>query len=289
MDRGVRAPHLTPTKLWEWPTILSLDAPLIAVLWQALFAQVFGVSPAWYHLVLLAAPVWLVYSADRLFDGWQRGPGDAPTRRHHFYTVHRREVVWVWLGVLAGSLLTAALTLRVDELMGGLLVLGATLGYFARLHLLPASSFAVPKEVQVALLFGAGVALFILPDLSRTLPWAVSFTSALALFTSLCALNCGFISYWEREGEAERRTSLLRYPNLRRWLQRAALGLAWSSLLSTLIFPDTLPLCGSVAGSALVLFELERMKLGAAALRVLGDAALLTPAPVLLILWLLQS
>ena len=142
--------------------MLSLDAPLIAVLWQALFAQTFAVPLTWYHVTLLAVPVWLVYSADRLFDGWSADPRAAQTRRHRFYTAHRWKVVGVWLVLLTGSLVVTALTLRPSELAGGLLVLGATSAYFVYLHLLPAN-LAVPKEILVALLFGAGAALFLTP------------------------------------------------------------------------------------------------------------------------------
>ena len=260
--------------------MLSLDAPLVAVLWQGLFAQVLGATLAWHHVLLLAAPVWLVYSADRLFDGWQRHPRDAQTRRHHFYIVRRKEVAGVWVAVLAASLLTALLTLRPGELAGGLLVLGATLGYLARLHLFPETKLVVPKEVQVALLFGAGVALFLVPSGS---PWRM--LPPLALFTLLCALNCAFISRWEAATDTQRHLSLLRYPRLGTRLPHVALALACTAALLTFTSPNAAPLYGAIAGSALALFELERARLSPAALRVLGDAALLTPAPLLLF-WL---
>ena len=263
--------------------MLSLDAPLIAVLWQGLFAQVFSVPLAWYHVLLLAAPVWLVYSADRLFDGWQRRAHDAQTRRHRFYIVHRKEVARVWLAVLVTSLLTALLTSRPAELLGGLLVLGATLGYLARLHLFPNTKLTVPKEVQVALLFGAGVALFLVPNLES--PWRV--LAPLALFTLLCALNCAFISRWEAATDTQRHLSLLRYARLEARLSHVTLALTCAAVLLTFAFPGAAPLYGAIAGSALALFELERTRLGPAALRVLGDAALLTPAPLLVAFWLL--
>ncbi len=285
MDSGVRVRKVaqTKTKLWEWPTVLSLDAPLIAVLWQALFAQVFGVSLAWYYVFLLAAPVWLVYSADRLFDGWQRHPEGAQTRRHRFYIVYRKEVVGVWLAVLVVSLLAALLTLRPIELLGGLLVLSATLGYLARLHLSPGTKLIVPKEVQVALLFGAGVALFLVPSLE--FPWRI--LSPLVLFTLLCALNCAFISHWEAATDTQQHLSLLRYSRLEGRLLHVALALTCVGVLFTSAFSGAAPLYGAVAGSALALFELERTHLGPAALRVLGDAALLTPAPLLIAFWLI--
>ena len=263
-------------KLWEWPTVLSLDAPLIAVLWQALFAHTFGTTLEWQHVFLLAAPVWLVYSADRLFDGLSQRP--APTRRHHFYIVYRWEVASVWCVVFILGLTAALLTLHTSELLGGLLVLGATLAYFARVHLFPAT-LNVSKEVQVALLFGAGVALFVLPKLVAFWHLFVPLT----LFIVLCALNCAFISQWE-ELDAHLAGSLLQRLTAR--LPQSALGLACLAALLILISPNTTLLYAAIAGSSFALFELNRSPLTPATLRVLGDAALLTPAPILFTFWL---
>ena len=67
---------------WLWPNLLSLDAPIVALLWQLLFIRCFhgslGVLPA----VLLAIAVWLIYVADRMLDAW-RGLTKQP--RHEFY------------------------------------------------------------------------------------------------------------------------------------------------------------------------------------------------------------
>lgn len=271
-------------KLWEWPTILSLDAPLVAVLWQGLFAQVFGVSLLWHHAALLAACVWLLYSADRLCDGLFGRL--SRTRRHHFYAAYRRPVVILWLFVFVASASAALLTLRPGEIVGGLLVLAAVLFYFVRVHLLPRASFKLPKEVQVAFLFAAGVALFLIPQLTALS--ALHLTLPLGLFSVLCLLNCALIGYWEIELDAQPLGhSLLRYSALRSKLPKAAIGLTCCAALSLLFDREVAPLYGAISLSALLLFELSRAQLSPAALRVLGDAALLTPAPLLLTMWLL--
>ena len=41
-----------------WITVLSLDAPAVAVLWQLLFAHSFRVQLGWSVTVLLALVVW---------------------------------------------------------------------------------------------------------------------------------------------------------------------------------------------------------------------------------------
>jgi len=44
---------------WQWPTILALDAPAVAVTWQCMLARVASVALRPYHVVLLGISVWL--------------------------------------------------------------------------------------------------------------------------------------------------------------------------------------------------------------------------------------
>jgi hypothetical protein len=44
---------------WQWATVLSLDAPAVAVVWQWLYAHTTGVSLFWFHHAILGAAVWL--------------------------------------------------------------------------------------------------------------------------------------------------------------------------------------------------------------------------------------
>ena len=109
----------------------------------------------------------------------------------------------------------------------------------------------------------------------------------LALFCVLCLLNCSLISYWERGVDAQPlERSLIRYPSLRSRLPQSAFVLTCTALVLIFFDREVAPLYGAVAGSALLLFELSRTTFSPAALRVLADAALLTPAPILLVLWL---
>ena len=51
----------TRFRWWQWPTVLSLDAPIVVVAWQFLLASVAGVRLGWPHGFVLAASVWLSY------------------------------------------------------------------------------------------------------------------------------------------------------------------------------------------------------------------------------------
>ena len=53
---------------WLWPNVLGLDAPLVAVLWQALLAGDVGLRLSWPEPLTLFCADWSVYIADRLYD-----------------------------------------------------------------------------------------------------------------------------------------------------------------------------------------------------------------------------
>src|ERR1700704_1719121 len=69
-------------RFWLWPNLLSLDAPVVAVLWQILFARCFQVPVDALAALLLLLTVWLIYAADRILDA-RRDECHSP--RHEFY------------------------------------------------------------------------------------------------------------------------------------------------------------------------------------------------------------
>src|SRR5579883_1656151 len=55
-----------PLTIWSWWTLLSLDAPTVALCWHLLFRQVLHIAiPATTTLALITT-VWLIYVTDRL-------------------------------------------------------------------------------------------------------------------------------------------------------------------------------------------------------------------------------
>jgi hypothetical protein len=85
---------------WQWPTVLSLDAPVVALLWQWLLGRVAGVEPGWPQGFVLGTSVWLAYAADRWIEGWRLDPGQIQTQRHDFYQRWRWPLCFVWCAVL---------------------------------------------------------------------------------------------------------------------------------------------------------------------------------------------
>ncbi len=90
-----------PTPWWLWPHVLSLEAPLVAVLWQRALAHAHGIRLTPLLDVGLALACWLIYVIDRTMDTFgAKNVGELDTR-HAFYHRHRRVLM---LGVIPPAL-----------------------------------------------------------------------------------------------------------------------------------------------------------------------------------------
>jgi len=270
-----RSPHW-----WQWPTIISLDAPLIAVLWQWLFARTVNTEWRADHAFILGASVWLAYAADRWFEGWRLAPDQMRTQRHRFYQRHRWQVAVVWAAVLIADVGVAVRRLHHLEFIAGLLLLAPVLAYLLSHQLIHRTRrWRPPKEVCVAGLLAGGVALF--PAVQPAA--SVRFLAApLGLFAMLCFANCALISVWEKEIDATHRQTSLAH----QFARGAALSqsLPWMlTLIAVLaalveVGPARIAaLCALVSSVALGIVDRLEPRLGWQLSRVLADAALMTP------------
>jgi hypothetical protein len=245
------------SRVWLWPNLLSLDAPLVAVLWQVLFMRCFGLSGDAIPAVLLVSSVWLIYAADRACDVW-RGEGDRP--RHEFYRRYWRVVLPVWTAVFAITGFLAWTSLPREIFVRGTWLLAGVALYFATVHLAPATlRKRWPKEAVVAVLFALGASL---PAWVRV--HKPSDVLTVLLFSCLCWINCIAIEQWEH-GSGRMPVGVV----------AGAVGLA-----ALVLLPQHRPvLAGAEIASALAFVWLDRsrLRLSADALRVLADAALLSP------------
>jgi hypothetical protein len=272
-------------KWWQWPTVLSLDAPAVALAWQWLFARVARTPLAWHHLFILGAAVWLVYAADRWIEGWRLVPERVLTQRHWFYLSQRWPVFAVWLVMAATGLATAFMRLDPHEIAIGFIVLAPVLVYLLSHQLMHRGNpWRVPKELCVALLFAAGVSCF---PIARE-PGALRLLSVpLALFGALCLANCVLISLWETEVDRTHgQTSFaLQYPRGHRlvrllpWLLALlATGFAGSETGAMRVAA----LCAAASGGLLGAVDLAHVRCGRQLARVLADVVLMTPLVPLL-------
>ena len=251
---------------WLWPNLLSLDAPVVALLWQLLFVRCFhgslGVLPA----ALLAVAVWLIYVADRTLDAW-RGVTDQP--RHEFYGRHWRAVLPIWIVTLGGGVWLAWSRLPERLFFEGAVVALCTGLYLAAVHLTPGLlRRAGSKESAVAVLFGLGASLAAWPGVQTS-----SDVLAIVLFSILCWMNCAAIEDFEHGREL--RPSVI-----------AAAGLV--AMIAACLLQNHRPILGGAeTAGALGLVVLDRLRgrYSADAMRVLADVVLLTPV---VFLWVVK-
>ena len=252
-----------PTRLWLWPNLLSLDAPIVAVLWQILFARCFHVPVDAVAAVLLAIAVWLIYVADRTLDAWK---GERRSARHLFYARHWKQLLPVWLAVLGAAGWLAIERLPAELFERGVFLLAAVVVYLVLIHF---GRRRFPKEAAVGVLFALGASLIAWGEV-RTLADA----AAICLFCGLCWINCLAIEKWEKWERWEQRDD-----GPRNWSPGVA-ALAVALMAGVLLYANRPVLGGAELASAfgLLLLGIARTRLSVNAMRVLADVALLSPA-----------
>ncbi len=250
MEERVRAPW------WLWANLLSLDAPLVAVVWQHFLAHCF--APILYNPArwVLGLTVWAIYLADRLLDV-RHPPVAYESRRHRFYR-RNRATAGVTLGiVVTADLFIALIWLKADVFSSGLLTALAVLIYLA--------IFAAWrlgrrqwKQPSAAILFTTGI--FLVAWTRSAHPWQTLGWPA-AAFCAVCLGNITLVETWER-GVA----------NQRIWLWLLLIAAACAAFGDSRWYASV-----ALSGVALALLDLRSQAISQDARRVLADAVLLTP------------
>ena len=273
--------------LWLWPNLLSLDAPLIAVLWLNLFASSGRIRLAPAVPLVLALVVWLIYVADRLLDSLRSDQADLRSARHRFYRAHRSAFFALLVGLL-GVTGWACLTLDPRTLRYGVLMMMVVAGYFAAVHSLQSKArIRFPKEAAVGVLFGLGTYFPAWVHLHKANP---GMDVSVVLFVLLCWLNAALIEYseWLRLRRGRWQTPHASTVTVGRHLLGIGIVVALAALWMTFpaAFHVDLPLLWAIALSAVALAGLGLWwrHLAIDTVRVLADATLLTPGLVLLFL-----
>ena len=286
---------------WQWLTVLSLDAPLVALAWQALFARILKVQLPWPQTVLLGLAVWVIYAADRWIEGWRLSPETVLTQRHHFY------ILWRWPVFMIGiAVILVGLSLAIAWLPNRAWAASIVLAIPTSVYLLSHQFFhrehpgRIPKELCIAILFPLGT---VLAPVVLALPTMLQWQSAeeiisgrlaalwipLGLFGLLCLANLVLISAWETEVDAQHgQTSLALQFSHRLGLIRslpwllASLGAAASVGMHGI--DRAAGICATVSAILLGLLDYVEPRIGRQAARIFVDLTLLTPAVALLLL-----
>jgi hypothetical protein len=263
---------------WLWPHVLSLDAPIVAIVWQHWWARAAGVQIPWFQDAILALGVWMIYLADRLADTRPAAGGTPQTARHAFSSRHRR-VLLPLLGCVAFGPVVLTLTeVPARQIAAGFGLLLVAGWYFWLIHRQRPSHWArfVPKEAFVGAIFAFGTTFFVTWR-SGLPPWHVGVSRV--LFAVLCFLNCALITQWETsvQDRAEPTSLLNAFP----WLDgRLGVGCMWLAAAAGLLTAGAgwvafLPV--ALGALALAWLDHQRATISPDGLRVLADFALLAP------------
>ncbi len=264
---------------WLWPNLLTLQAPLVAVLWQTLLAKTLRVAINPFAPCALASAVWLIYVADHLIDTARlRGHLSEPPRKK-FCRGHWEK--FLVMAIVVGCVLAAGVSRFLWEVamrVGWQLSLGVV-GYFALIHLTPKNSRREwPREVVVAMIFTLGTFGAVwLADEQKS--WAM--LAPALLFLALCCTNCSVIETWEWEAggsfEEESPNCLAVWlaghlPHVGLTISMAAGILVWLSFV-----PQEFALAAALSGAGFAWLARLRFRLPIRFVSPVADLALCSP------------
>lgn len=206
---GPRAvtPELPRKPWWLFPNLLSLDAPLVAVAWLAVFAKTWRlVYHPWEAYVALGLVVWVIYVADRLIDAsLRKGTPNRCEPRHLFHWKYRK-----FFAASAGVASLGALFLVIRympySIFGYLLVAIVLVGGFFGLSLLSEQdSDEIPylKNVMAGTAFAFGVGLLAYVYNQSEGFFATMTSREIICFAVLCIMNISAIDLWEHANRSQ--------------------------------------------------------------------------------------
>jgi hypothetical protein len=276
-------------RVWLLLNVCSLDAPIVAVLWQFLFEKCLNARSTFEVSAALALSVWLIYVSDRLLDAqpWRSG---ALAPRHEFCRRYWHALATL---VMAGLFILGWLCGRIDPriLRNGLILLSGVVCYLGVVHLGSAKVRKLwPKELVVGTIFSFGTCL---PVWTLNADARPEMILPAALFALLCTLNCMTIEFREWAGyQASYQSPINASPHrLSLWIgTRLTPVSALLSIVSAICFvvaPELIrPFFAccllSSAGLCSLAWRSDRIRVELSP--VLSDAALFTPVLALAVL-----
>ena len=309
--------------LWLLPNLLSLDAPLVAVVWMWMLARALRVeyvhAAAWW---VLAISIWCVYVVDRLFDGWRHPHLREESPRHAFHWRWR----WVLMVLVAGGggycVYQSLYVLPRSMFSAGLVAIMMCVVYFV-LTYIQGREVPYVKNLFAGLIFAMGVGIpvnaanagLLVSDFNdviyafndpeaigilhklwngvwnfgimslRTLVVIFHECREMLIFALLCMMNITAIDLWERaEAATDEETAYGHEVTLTFGLVVLAAG----SLVFAAMYADeySKPFYYAIMVAAAVLQGVNhfRERFSPNAQRVLADIALLVPLPIFLVM-----
>lgn len=267
--------------LWLFPNLLSLDAPLVAVVWLYIFAKTWRVQYLpWTAYIALGLIVWIIYVADRLIDASMPDENAGKLEaRHEFHRKHKRIFRLLLKVAAVGALVLVITGLPVS--IYGYSILGAIMisGFFTLSIFSSPGPNEIPhaKNIIAGITFAYGTAMLAYAFTGFEMRLLIR-SPELICFAVLCILNISAIDLWEH---ASRFTDLETKAGDELALTLPLTLLGAASLVFALKDPDltTRPFFYSIlTGAALLqILNRTRQRFSLDALRVLADVALLVP------------
>ena len=267
-----------------WLNLLCLDAPIVALAWQWIFARTFSADLGLALRALLFLTAWLIYLGDRFADTIRLPAGMPISLRHRFCREHM--IGW-WVAIVITFVVDVALALSTLDLQ--MLLLGGTLALICAFYLFLNHSLGgkwrpLPmKEKAIGVLFAAGTTLGVIAELPGL---TIAFGVAMLLFAILCTYNCLSIAAWERELDAAqgKASFMTSWPVAARALKTIGYALSLGAFGFGIFWRFAWPLWICIGVSALLLVRLNLShQLARDNRTALADLVLLTPLAVLLL------
>ncbi len=271
--------------LWLYSSLLSLDAPLVAMAWLYVFAKVWRVNYLpWTAYAILAMAVWVIHVIERLNDAKMREAAGIPLgERHVFHRHHARwflgAVALALAGMLALVLLFLPMSIFSYLTLGGVLVVGYLL--LSRIGNRQTREIEYGKNILAGAAFAYGVTMIAHVFLPAIGKHDLIISREFLTFFVLCVIQLCAIDFWDKsalDADAEEGAGgdlAITLPVL--VIAIAALAFAISSHQQS-VRPFYYAI---LTGAALIhVINRNRRKFSAPQLRALADLAMLAPALV---------
>lgn len=258
----------------RWITYLSIDAPLVVIVWQEFIARESAFAIGWHHRLIIGLSVWLGYVADRWFDAWRYQ--ETESKRHRLHRKYRWPILGLWCMVLGVAIGLSLHSLSAAELYSGLALMAFSIlvtGLIQKRFF--GSEPHQAKAALTAILIASSSTLFALSNESDK--WGHLAVLVAALF-GLFTVNCLLIHHWDIPVDRSHGESIslkfepLRLRLLAIWLLSSVIALfAWAQFQSYLGLPLTLSFLG------LLYLAIIKRRVDLDTRRTLADVSLLTP------------
>jgi hypothetical protein len=262
---------------WLWLNLVCLDAPLVAICWQWIFAHSFHLSAPVGHRAALFLTAWIIYLADRFGDSVSLVAGQPKSVRQQFCSRHKSIWLVSIICIAAVDLIVVLRAVNYETAAPGAVLSALTIAYLAVNHAHSEIWETLPlKEFIIGSLFAAGTLLGVTPHVFAERSTMIF---AAILFASLCSLNCVSIAIWERDlDQIQGKHSIAtRWAHANSLPPMLLLVLLAGSVVLALFDPDAWPVALCLGASGLLLGALRFVPVSRDERTALADIVLFTP------------